>query len=100
MCYISNMKEKSKETLLQNEDSDALLRDLIVELRKQNSFFRGFWLSMVKGIGYTIGGTILVGFLLVLFNKSIHNLKDYLSTHINVEGTINLVKYNQDEVRK
>ena len=100
MCYISGMKKESKKNQLQDDKIDVLLQDLIIELKKQNSFFRGFWLSMVKGIGYTIGGTILVGFLLVLLNKSLHNLKDYLSTHVNIEGTINLVKYDQDEVRK
>ncbi|MAQ77387.1 hypothetical protein CL684_02585 [Candidatus Campbellbacteria bacterium] len=66
------MNKENKTTT--EEVSDADIQDELVheieelkeEVHKQNSFMRGFWGGIIRGVGYAIGATLLFGLLITI----------------------------------
>lgn len=56
------MAEDQKE----NNSQDQLLKKINNELAKNNSYWRSFSLSVVKGFGFVIGAGIVAGIVIAL----------------------------------
>lgn len=63
-------------------------RQILAELKKQNSFARNFALSVVKGLGHAIGATIIFGALLFWAKNKlapqIAEFFNYMKTHVTI----------------
>lgn len=66
------MKEskKQKKQIHEHDKNDLIheLEELTHTIEKQNSYTRGFWSGVVKGIGYAVGATILFGILITILS--------------------------------
>ena len=58
-------KDQSRETDIQEELVHEM-EELKEEVHKQNSFTRGFWVGILRGIGYAVGATLLFGLLITV----------------------------------
>jgi hypothetical protein len=44
------------------------IKELTDEMHKRNSFWRGFSVGIVKGIGYAVGATIIFGIIITILS--------------------------------
>jgi uncharacterized protein (DUF697 family) len=65
------MKQKEIK-LLMKIDKD--LQSVSSGLKKQNSFLRGFTMSVIQGVGGIIGATIVAGIVLLILSKFFHTI--------------------------
>lgn len=96
--------KKQKNKFNNNNDNDSSTvrtRDLIREIeelthsiKRQNSYTRGFWAGVIKGVGYAIGATILFGILLAIIGYIARNSEVGWITDLiqwaNLEDQVNL----------
>lgn len=70
------MKSESPHTPQGSTVLVKRLRALNSNIKKQISFKRNFFLSIVSGIGYTIGATIVAGIVIAILSWTINSIED------------------------
>lgn len=74
------------------------LRILNNNLRKQLSFKRNFLMSMLNGVGYAIGATLIAGVVIAILSASIRSIQDVpVLKNLLTQETINLLKHSESK---